>query len=49
MIVGLDAVTVKFDETVKYKRDGEVVEETDHKMFVLEFEDGLVSVVRRYY
>lgn len=49
MMEGLNAIAVKFDETVKYRRDGKVIEETDHKMFVFEFENGLVSVIRRYY
>lgn len=49
MMEGLNAVAVKFDETVVYERDGEVIEETDHKMFVFEFADGLISVERRYY
>lgn len=49
MMEGLDAVAAKFDETVLYERDGAMIEETDRKMFVFEFEDGLISVERRYY
>lgn len=49
MMEGLNAVAVEFDETVVYERDGEMIEETDRKMFVFEFEDGLISVERRYY